>query len=226
MNVKKTITALIIVVAAAAPAALAANFADTRGHWAESIIDNLAAKGIVSGVSDTEFNPDGTVTRAEFYRMAMGAVNIEESKYREGECLDVKPTAWYANTVQTALDRGLVPADMVDNYSVKVETGEGGAKAVYSGTFNAETPITREEMAYVTMSVYQYSLGEDGLDKLEMPIDLGFADVAAISPWAMDGVKHAYANNLIYGMDDGTFAPKSTATRAQAASIITNLLNK
>lgn len=226
MNIKKTITALMLAVAVITPSALAATFTDTRGHWAESIIDNLADKGVVSGVSATEFNPDGTVTRAEFFRMALGAVNIEETQYREGECLDVKASDWYANTIQTALDRGLVPEAMISGYDVQVVSDEDSAKAVYTGSLNAATPITREEMAYITMSVYQYSLGEDGLDKLEMPVDLDFDDTAKISAWAMDGVKHAYANELVAGMGDGTFQPHGTATRAQAAAIITNLLNK
>lgn len=226
MNIKKTITALILAVAVITPSALAANFTDTRGHWAEGIINNLADRGIVSGVSDTEFNPDGIVTRAEFYRMALGVVNIEETQYREGECFEVKASDWYANTIQTALDKGLIPDAMISDFSVRVESDENSAKAVYGGSFNATTPITREEMAYVSQSVYQYSLGEGGLDKLEMPVDLDFDDTSKISIWAMDGVKHAYVNGLISGMGDGTFRPHETATRAQAASIITNLLNK
>ena len=226
MNIKKTITALMLAVAVITPSALAASFTDTRGHWAEQIIDNLANKGIVSGVSATEFNPDGTVTRAEFLRMALGAANIEETHYREGECLDVGASDWYADTVQTALDKGLIPEAMIDGYELEVVSDENSSRAVYKGSLNPTTPITREEMAYISMEVYQYSLGEEGLEELATPTDLGFNDTSKISSWAMDGVRHAYANNLVSGMGDGTFAPRSTATRAQAAAIITNLINK
>jgi len=42
----------------------------------------------------------------------------------------------------------------------------------------------------------------------------------------LDGVRYAYTNGLISGMDDDTFRPQQTATRAQAASIISRLLDK
>ena len=46
-------------------------FTDIQGHWAEDVIKTLAENDKVSGVGDGKFNPDGTVTRAEFLKMAM-----------------------------------------------------------------------------------------------------------------------------------------------------------
>ena len=226
MNIKKIITVSALALAVTASSVLAAGFTDTRGHWAENIIDELAEKGIVSGISADEFNPDGTVTRAEFYQMAFGAAGIEAVPYRDGECLDVKKTAWYANTIQSALDRGLIPESMIDDYSVEVVVDEDSSKAVYSGAFDAEKPITREEMAYVAQASFQYGLGEDGLDELSIPLDLDFDDTPSISAWAVNAVKHAFANELVAGMGDGTFAPHNTATRAQAATIIRNMIDR
>lgn len=226
MNIKRTVTALILAVVAITPTALAASFTDTKGHWAEDVINNLADNGVVNGVSATEFNPDGTVTRAEFLRMALGAAGIETAKYRDGDCLDVKKGAWYGDTVQTGLDRGLIPDAMIEDFDVEVVTDGDSTRAVYQGSFNAETPITREEMAYLAEAAYLYSQKKGALDKIAYPRDLGFDDTAAISAWAMDGVRHAYCDELIAGMGDGTFAPRNTATRAQAAVIINNILEK
>ncbi len=226
MNIRRIITAAMLAAAVSVTPVMAAEFTDTSGHWAESIIDELADKGIVSGVSADKFNPDGTVTRAEFYRMAQAAMNIEPIKYRGGECLNIKKTAWYADTMQSALDRGLIPEAMIDDYSVEVVIDENGSKAVYGGKLDAEKAITREEMAYVAQAAYQYSLGEDGLEELSVPMDLDFVDTSAISAWAMNAVKHAYVNGLVAGMDDGTFAPHNTATRAQAATIIKNMIDQ
>ncbi len=224
MNLKKITAAAVLLLSMTAVTASAADFADVKGHWAERVINRLADAGVVSGLSDTEFNPDGTVTRAEFLKMALGAADIEETQYRSGECLDVKSTDWYAPCVQSALDKGLLPQGMIKNYSVEVVETEDGSKAVYSGEFNAATPIKREEMAYIAEAALQYSV--DDADKLEMPVDLPFDDVSGISIWALDGVRHAYANSLVSGMDDGTFCPQQTATRAQAAVIISNLLDR
>ena len=222
MNFRR-LTALILISSVAVSSyAYAADFSDTRGHWAEEIINTLADAGIVNGVGDGRFNPDGTVTRAEFLRMALGAAGIEETSYRNGECLDVRANDWFAPYVQSALDKGLIPEGMISGYSAQIS----GDEVIFGGTFSADTPIKREEMAYITQSVYQYSLEEGDLQDLELPMDMPFEDVSAISRWAIEGVKYAYTNELIFGMDNGTFAPKNTATRAQAASIINNLLKK
>ena len=226
MNIRRIITAAALAAAVSVTPVTAANFTDTRGHWAESIINELADRGIVSGVSADEFNPEGIITRAEFYKMAFGAAGIKPIPYREGECLNIKKSAWYADTVQSALDRGLIPEAMIDGYSVEVVADENGSKAVYGGTFDAEKPMTREEMAYTAQAAYQYSLGEDGLEQLSLPLDLEFYDTPLISTWAMNAIKHAYANGLIAGKSDGTFGPHDTATRAQAATIIKNMIDE
>ena len=226
MKLKRLTAAVILSSIAIASTVSAADFADTKGHWAENIINKLADAGVVHGISDTEFNPDGTVTRAEFLKMALGAADIEETEYRKGECLDVIASDWFAPCVQSALDRGLIPEGMISGYSVEIVEGEDGSKAVYGGQFNGNTPIKREEMAYITQSVYQYSLGEGSLANLETPVDIPFDDVNRVSLWALDGVRYAYTNGLILGMEDGTFRPQDTATRAQAAAIISNLLGK
>ncbi len=93
----------------------------------------LADKDIIHGVSDTEFNPDGTVTRAEFLKMALGTVGIADVPYRSGECLDVTASDWYGGCVQSALDKGLIPENMIGNYAAKITDG----KAIYSGFLTA-----------------------------------------------------------------------------------------
>lgn len=226
MKLKKLTAAVILSSLVLVPAANAANFTDTKGHWAEEIIDILANEGVVSGVSDTEFNPDGTVTRAEFLRMAMGAANIGESAYRSGECLDVSAGDWFAPCVQGALDKGLIPEAMIRDCSVRI-VGEGSeSRAVYSGYLDPNLPIKREEMAYIAQSVFQYSLGNGDTDILGVPKDMYFTDLSSISIWAFDGVRHAFANGLVSGMDDDTFRPQSTATRAQSATIIYQILGR
>ena len=111
---------------------------------------------------------------------------------------------------------------MIEGYTAK--TDENGV--LYSGAFNAEKAIKREEMAYIAQAMYQYSLDEKTYNTLKPSQDLTFGDVRTISIWALDGVRHAYTNGLISGMDDGNFHPQATATRAQAATIINNILDK
>ena len=139
-----------------------------------------------------------------------------------GECLDVTASDWYGGCVQSALDKGLITENMIGNYAAKITDG----KAIYSGFFDGDKPIKREEMAYMVYMLYQYSCDEEESYNILTPVDLQFDDVSQISQWALDGVRYAYTNGLISGMDDDTFRPQQTATRAQAASIISRLLDK
>lgn len=226
MRFKILTTMIVLLSMTTGTIASAADFADIKGHWAEGVISALTDKGILHGVSDTEFNPDGTVTRAEFIKMALGAAGIEDVPYRSGECLDVTASDWYGGCVQSALDKGLIPEDMIGSFAASVVETDDGTKAHYSGYLNADTPIVREEMAYIAQSVYQYWLDTDTLDTMNGITDLPFADLSSISRWAFAGVQYAYSQDFISGMDDGTFRPDETATRAQAATIITKMLEK
>ena len=66
---KKRIGCLVLAGAVTASlcsmSALAANYADTNGHWAESSINRWTDTGIVNGNGNGSFNPNGTMTRAE-----------------------------------------------------------------------------------------------------------------------------------------------------------------
>lgn len=214
------------VVAVTAQTAFAASFTDISGHWAENTIVRLAENGVVNGVTDTEFAPDSRVTRAEYLKMVMNAAGIETVEYRYGKCLEVQQSDWYAPYVQSALDKGLIPEEMITGYTVEVlKNDDGTSEAVYGGAFNGMLPITREEMAVLTQYAYQYTRNASTMKQMKDAVNMPFTDITDISGWAYETVKLAYAQGFIDGMDDGSFSPAATATRAQAAVIIGRLLD-
>lgn len=212
--------------------AFASSFTDIGGHWAKDYIVSLADSGVVDGVTDTEFMPDSSVTRAQYLKMIMEAGGVKAVPARAGECLDAGVYDWYSGYLQGALDCGLIPKDMVEDYSEKVDyrvDEDGNAvytKVTYSGKFNANLPINREEMAVLTQYMYQYTRTILTNKKADEKSVTAFADDDDISEWAKTSVKLAAANGFIDGMDDNMFNPKSTATRAQAAAIIWRVLDK
>ena len=227
MKLKKIIAAAMtaVMAASAAMSAFAASFTDISGHWAENTIIKLADKGIVNGVSATEFNPDGTVTRAEFLKMTMEAMGIGTVTVRNGECLDAKSTDWYAPYLQSALDKGLIPDNMIAGYNLDVKRQEDGTiKAIYSGAFNGYIPIMREEMAVIAQYMYQYTRNANTMKSMKAGADLPFSDADNISGWAHEAVKLAYAQGFIDGMGNGMFEPKTAMTRAEAATIISRMI--
>ncbi len=212
--------------------ASAADFYDTKGHWAENTINNLADKGIVSGVDIDRFEPDGVLTRAQYLKMIMEVLSIGTSDYRSGECLDAREDSWYAPYLQKALDCGLIPDEMIVSCNKKVDyevDDKGNAissKVVYSGAFNGELPITREEMAALTQFCYQYSRTVLTNNVPELKEKLDFEDAEECSEWTVNSIKQAVAYGFITGMSDGKFYPKNNATRAEAATIIERVMNK
>ncbi len=229
---KKIITIMLAAALISTSNALAADFTDTKGHWAEAAINTLADKGIVDGFTDTEFVPDGEVTRAQYLKMIMEATGMETAEYREGECLEATAHDWYAPYLQKALDCGLIPEAMIAGFkqTVEYEVDENGkatsSKVVYSGAFNGGLPVSREEMAALTQYFYQYTRTVKTTTANDTSAVTEFNDQLSISDWAENSVKLAVANGFIEGMDNNIFSPKSSTTRAQAATVILRVINK
>ena len=218
------------------------NFSDIKNHWAYTYINALSSKGIIEGVGDNLFNPDGTVTRAEFLKMAMEASGISGHAYRENECLDAKNSDWYCYYLQGAIDNGLIPCQMIENASnmekidkvLSEATDEKEAVTattfVYRGDgelkFNGNSPITREEMAAIAVNCLSYALknADNPLEITFFESDAKFSDTDFNESY-LNSIDAAVFYGLIEGMGDNTFAPKATLTRAQAATVTLKLSN-
>lgn len=175
-------------------------FTDIVGHWAEDDINEMVARGIVSGVTSTTFEPDREITRAEFAALVVRALNLTTGS-GTGRFYDVDAEHWYAPEVSAAVSAGLISG--------------------YNGYFRPEDYITREEMAVVIMQAYQFlgkQISRGTIDK--------FVDQDKISGWAFTYVDQAASVGLISGLAIDIFGPLENATRAQAASLIKRLLDQ
>ncbi|MCI3920867.1 S-layer homology domain-containing protein [Paenibacillus sp. TRM 82003] len=177
-------------------------FADVgREHWAYDIVKEMAAKHIVTGVSDTEFAPERAVTRAEFAALLVRALGLAA----QGEALfaDVDAAAWYADDIAAAYEAGLV-------------RGRDAA------TFAPDEKITRQEMAAMIVKAYELRAGFDAASEPAV----AFADGDAIDAWAEDAVQAAQALGFVQGRGHGVFAPQDVANRAESAKVVLLLLKK
>lgn len=208
-------------------------FTDINGHWAEDYITGF--KGMLKGDGKGHFNPDDKVTRAEFLRMIMETANIAGHAYRENECLDAMNSDWYCYYLQGALDKDLIPESMIkDCKAEKVTKTLAEAKDdkaavtadvnVYTGKFNGSEAIDREEMAAMAMNCLSYAL-KNADSALEVKTDSAaeFTDKDEIDEAYKNSVDAAVSYGIIKGMDDGSFAPKATLTRAQATVVLSNI---
>ncbi|HMM06142.1 MAG TPA: S-layer homology domain-containing protein [Clostridiales bacterium] len=170
------------------------------GAWYTESVSAMLSQGLMKGVSETRFEPNATLTRGMFvtmlYRYA-GSPNSVEASFT-----DVKATAYYAAAVSWA-------------YENEITNGVTATK------FAPNDNITREQMA--TMILRFASVV--GLDLPSGDGSALFDDDSTISPYAKDAVYSLAKAGVIKGMGHNKFAPKETATRAQAAEIIYRLQN-
>ena len=113
-------------------------FEDIQGHWAQSNIERMANKLIVNGSADGMFDPNRTVTRAEFVAMLVRALGLTE-KPQLSSYSDVGPNEiWYAGAIGAASAAGLI---------------EGYA----DGSFRPDARITREQVAVMLARAARYA---------------------------------------------------------------------
>lgn len=172
---------------------------DIKGHWAQAKMEELIDKRILSGDGNDKYFPSRTVTRAEmasFLVRSLGLQNVSQAKAFK----DVKSTAWYAHSVAVASSYGL-------------------ANGYTDGTFRPTANITRQEMASMLVSALRIA----GYDTSKRAT-LNFKDTNTVASWAKSAVEIVYAYELMGGKTGFVFAPKDLATRAEAATVIYNLL--
>ena len=166
-------------------------------HWAQAAIQYAYDNGLMTGVSDTAFAPEATTTRAMIVSMLARMENVTSAA--DAGFSDVAASDWYATAVNWAASEGIV----------------GGFG---DGTFQPNSPITREQMASILYRYAEYK-GVDVSARAELS---GYAD--APSPWAADVMQWAVAEGLLAGVTDDQLQPQGQATRAQVAAIMQRFL--
>jgi hypothetical protein len=76
-----------------------ASFADTTGHWAEASITKAVEKEYVTGYPDGTFRPNAKVSRAEFMKMVVAALQLPVTGNTSG-------SSWYMAYADAAIAAG------------------------------------------------------------------------------------------------------------------------
>ena len=191
---RKRIVALVLCLALLGTAAYA-DFADVQpGSWYAEAVNWAEDSGVMDGVADGVFDPDGHMTRAMLvtilYRLS-GSPEMPESNWGYPYA-DVQSDSWYAEAVYWARLNGV-------------------ADGVSDTQFAPDANITREQ--FVTM-LWRY----DG--SVQAGTASGFADAASISSWAQEAVTWAAGAGIVSGREGNVFDPAGSATRAECAAML------
>lgn len=192
-----------------------AQFADLNGtEWYATAAGFLAAKGILTGKPGNLFDPSESITRAELAMMLAKASGADLTSIHERYFQDVTSGHWFASAVNWAKEQGFV-------------SGYQNKDGTYKYAPNEK--ITRQDIALMIYRFQQKALSEETAG-LNNDSKTQFSDQAAISPYAKDAVLAMRQAGILNGVknSDGTysFQPQRTATRAEAAVMVYQMLNQ
>lgn len=160
------------------------------GYWATTYIDTLLGANVINGFPDGTFQPDGSLTRAQFTKMIVVTAGLAPSSATT-TFTDVPADAWYAPYVAAAQQAGIV-------------------NGMSPTTFAPNATLTREQMAAMLARAL----------KLTGTATLSFTDDSSIDAWATSAIQAAVKAGYLAGFPDGSFQPHGTSTRAQASKVL------
>lgn len=174
-------------------------FTDLENHaWAKDAIYTLKNKGIISGISDTEFAPANNIKRGDFILILTRMLSVNDT-FTENFA-DVPESAYYYNAVGSAKAAGIAQG-----------SGEN---------FMPENSITRQDLitlAYRAFLAKGYITETDDTASLD-----AFADKGDISDYAGTAMASMVKAGIIQG-SNGNVNPKGFATRAEVAVMCARL---
>lgn len=154
---------------------------------------------IVGYSEDGTVRPNANITRAEVATIFFRLLTDEARDQfwsTSNNFTDVAADAWYNNAISTMVNAGII-------------------QGYEDGTFRPNANITRAEFAAIASRFM--SSGYDVEEDL-------FTDIA--NHWARDNINDAAMTKWINGYPDGTFLPDKVITRAEAVTLVNNVLQR
>ena len=175
-------------------------FIDVKeSHWFYDAVKYCVENGYIKGMTETTFEPNRNLTRAQFLTILAGVDGVDLSAYegKDAGFEDVKPSHWFSKVVCWAVE-------------------EGYTSGLSATKFGPGSEVTRAQLARF-FYVYTEKTGGDVKGAADIS---AYPDAAKVQDWAKTPVEWAVNAGLISGVaKDGVnyLDPNGKATRAQAA---------
>lgn len=154
---------------------------------------------IIGYSEDGTVRPNANISRAEVATIFFRLLTDEARDQfwmTSNNFSDVLPNDWYNNAVSTMVNMGII-------------------QGYEDGTFRPNANITRAEFAAIAARFM--SSGYDVEEDL-------FTDIA--NHWARESINDAAMAGWINGYEDGAFRPDAAITRAEAVTLVNNVLQR
>ena len=163
-----------------------------KSHWAFEYIAELTDRGVINGYNDGSFKPEGTISRAEWAKIMVGAAGISTD------------------------DDEVYFRDMDGHWAVPYVNAASDYLTAYSdNTYRPDQAVVREDVTMALVRLKGYSIDDVDYSYLST-----FTDMNSISNNMKAYIAVAVEKGLINGFEDNTFRGQSTLTRAEAAKLL------
>ncbi|WP_407868284.1 S-layer homology domain-containing protein [Paenibacillus sp. P36] len=178
-------------------------FTDIQGHANQKSIEAMAARNILNGISDTQFAPDQTMTRAEFAAIVTRSLGLTPKATSVFK--DVSADSWYAPFVGTAYTYNLIQGTSED-------------------TFTPEQTITRQEAAVMVARAAKLCGLDTNVQAIEIRDMLAqFTDYTKTAEWARASLAFSYREHIL-SQDMIEIQPEAAVTRSEVSDMLYQLL--
>ena len=179
----------------------ATTFSDIEGHWAKTVVEEMAAKGVLNGFEDGTFRPDESVTREQFAKILVETLKLTE-RTTNIKFVDVEEDRWSKDYIYRA-SRYLTGYENNGKYF-----------------FRPTEASVREDVAVAVVQA-------EGLqtEKPDYTLLNQFSDSGEISEGIKKYVAIAVKNEIMRGKD-GYFDPQGNLTRAEVSQLMYNVFQK
>lgn len=181
------------------------SFFDISYHKDREIIEALAAREIIDGKTQTTFEPDATITRAEFAAIVVRSLGLTEIFNQTFD--DVNESDWFYGYTATAHQYGII-------------------NGVSDTEFCPHKTITRQEaVVMVTRAASLCGMDTTMNDSAVRNVLAAFMDYISVDDWAKASLAFCYGNGILSD-DEMEILPHTVATRAEISVMVYNLLDK
>lgn len=176
----------------------ALGFSDTKNHWANTCIDQLKSQNLVSGYPDGRFQPNTTVTRAEFAVLMLNAFPNAPIKRSAIAFKDVSTSYWAYKAIRDAYQR-----EFFSGYP--------------DGTFQPSQPIPRVQALAVLANAANLGIPEQPEQVLQRYLD----DAQQIPSYAKNAIAAATNGRIAVNYPNvRQLKPNQSSTRGEVAAFL------
>lgn len=182
-------------------------FADVAKHWSKDSVNNMGSRMVVNGVGGGNYDPNRSITRAEFAAIIVRALGLAPGS-GTNSFSDVASSAWYGGSIETASSYGII-------------------KGYDNGKFGPQDTISREQAMTMLARAMKITGLETTLTADEIKeMTAAYTDGSSISAYAKEASAACLKSGIVAGRSNSTIAPKSSVTRAEVAAMMERLLQK